>query len=119
MSLSVKTRKVDDIVLLELSGRLTIGEPTLLLRETIRRFAADGSSKFIVNLGDVSYIDSAGLGELIATFTTIRNKGGDVKILNLTAKAKDLLQMTKLPTVFDTYDDEGKAIEALKGMGAA
>ncbi len=119
MSLSVKTRKVDDIVLLDLSGRLTIGEPTLLLRETIRRFVADGSSKFIVNLGQVSYIDSAGLGELIATFTTIRNKGGDVKLLNLTAKAKDLLQMTKLLTVFDTYDDEGKAVEALKGMGAA
>jgi anti-sigma B factor antagonist len=119
MRLSVKTRKIDDIVLLDLSGRLTIGEPTLLLRETIRRFVADGSSKFGINLGDVSYIDSAGLGELIAIFTTIRNKGGDVKLLNLTAKAKDLLQMTKLLTVFDTYDDEGKAVEALKGMGAA
>ena len=119
MSLSVKTRKIDDIVLLDLSGRLTIGEPTLLLRETIRRFVADGSNKFGINLGEVSYIDSAGLGELIATFTTIRNKGGDVKLLNLTAKAKDLLQMTKLLTVFDTYDDEGKAVEALKGMGTA
>ena len=90
-----------------------------MLRETIRRFVADGSSKFIVNLGEVSYIDSAGLGELIATFTAIRNKGSDVKLLNLTAKAKDLLQMTKLLTVFDTYDGAGKAIEALKGMGAA
>ncbi len=117
MSLSVKTRKSDQIVLLDLSGRLTIGEPTLLLRETIRRFVADGSSKFVVNLGEVSYIDSAGLGELIATFMTIRNENGDVKLLNLTSKAKDLLQMTKLLTVFDTYDDEGKAIDALKGGG--
>ena len=117
MSLSVKTRKSDEVVLLDLSGRLTIGEPTLLLRETIRRFVADGSSKFVVNLGDVSYIDSAGLGELIATFTTIRNKNGDVKLLNLTSKAKDLLQMTKLLTVFDTYDDESKAVDALKGGG--
>ena len=117
MSLSVKTRKSDQIVLLDLSGRLTIGEPTLLLRETIRRFVAAGSSKFVVNLGEVSYIDSAGLGELIATFTTIRNENGDVKLLNLTSKAKDLLQMTKLLTVFDTYDGEGKAIAALKGGG--
>ena len=118
MSLSMKTRKIEDIVALDLSGRLTIGEPTLLLRETIRRYTADGSTKFIVNLGEVSYIDSAGLGELIATFTTIRNKSGDVKLLNLTSKAKDLLQMTKLLTVFDTYDDEEKAVAALKGDAA-
>lgn len=114
MSLSIKNRNSGDIVILDLAGRLTLGEPTKLMRETVRRSVADGTSRFVVNLGEVSYIDSAGLGELIATYTTIRNKGGDVKLLNLTSKAKDLLQMTKLLTVFDTYDDEASAIGAIQ-----
>jgi anti-sigma B factor antagonist len=114
MSLNVKTRKVENAVIVDMSGRLTIGEPVLLLRETVRVLVNDGSRNFILNLGDVSYIDSSGLGELVSLFTTVRNKQGDVKLLNLTAKAKDLLQMTKLLTVFDTYDDENKAIAALK-----
>lgn len=114
MSLNVKTRKVDNAVVVDLSGRLTIGEPVLLLRETVRVLVGDGARNFILNLGDVGYIDSSGLGELVSLFTTVRNKQGDVKLLNLTAKAKDLLQMTKLLTVFDVYDDESKAIAALK-----
>jgi anti-sigma B factor antagonist len=114
MSLNVKTRKVDNAVVVDLSGRLTIGEPVLLLRETIRVLVGDGARNFILNLGDVGYIDSSGLGELVSLFTTVRNKQGDVKLLNLTAKAKDLLQMTKLLTVFDVYEDENKAIAALK-----
>src|SRR6266481_260543 len=114
MSLSVKTRKVGDAVVVDLIGRLTIGEPVLLLRETVRVLVNDGARDFVLNLGDVSYIDSSGLGELVSLFTTVRNKQGDVKLLNLTAKAKDLLQMTKLLTVFDVYDDEAKAIGALK-----
>jgi anti-sigma B factor antagonist len=114
MSLNVKTRRVDNIVIVEMSGRLTIGEPVLLLRETLRVQVNDGVRQFIMNLGDVSYIDSSGLGELVSAYTTVRNKQGDVKLLNLTAKAKDLLQMTKLLTVFDVFDDEAKAIEKLK-----
>jgi anti-sigma B factor antagonist len=114
MSLNVKTRKVDNAVVVDLSGRLTIGEPVLLLRETIRVLVGDGARDFVLNLADVGYIDSSGLGELVSLFTTVRNKQGDVKLLNLTAKAKDLLQMTKLLTVFDVYDDENKAIAALK-----
>jgi anti-sigma B factor antagonist len=114
MSLNVKTRKVDNAVVVDMTGRLTIGEPVLLLRETVRVLVNDGARNFILNLGDVSYIDSSGLGELVSLFTTVRNKQGDVKLLNLTAKAKDLLQMTKLLTVFDTYDDETKAVAALK-----
>ena len=114
MSLNVKTRKVDGVVIVDLSGRLTIGEPVLLLRETLRVQVNDGAQSFILNLGDVSYIDSSGLGELVSAYTTIRNKQGDVKLLNLTAKAKDLLQMTKLLTVFDVYDDEASAINKLK-----
>jgi anti-sigma B factor antagonist len=114
MSLNVKTRKVDGVIILDLSGRLTIGEPVLLLRETLRVQINEGARQYILNLGDVSYIDSSGLGELVAAYTTIRNKQGDVKLLNLTAKAKDLLQMTKLLTVFDVYEDEAKAISSLK-----
>ena len=121
MSLSIKTRKVDNVIVLDLSGRLIIGEPVLLLRDTIRGHVNDGSLHFILNLGDVGYIDSSGLGELVSTYTTIRNRKGDVKLLNLTTKAKDLLQMTKLLTVFDVYDDESKAVAAIKAKagGAA
>ncbi len=114
MSLTVKTRKVDEATVVDMSGRMAIGEPVPLRRETVRVLVNDGSKHFILNLGDVSYIDSSGLGELVSLFTTVRNKQGDVKLLNLTAKAKDLLQMTKLLTVFDTYDDEAKAVAALK-----
>ena len=114
MSLNVKTRKVDSVVIVDLSGRLTIGEPVLMLRETLRVQVNDGARQFILNLGDVGYIDSSGLGELVSAYTTVRNKQGDVKLLNLTSKAKDLLQMTKLLTVFDVYDDESTAINKLK-----
>jgi len=114
MSLNVKTRKLDAITVIDMAGRLTIGEPVLLLRETLRVQLNDGTKFFVLNLGDVSYIDSSGLGELVSAYTTVRNKQGDVKLLNLTAKAKDLLQMTKLLTVFDVYDDENKAVAALK-----
>jgi len=119
MSLNVKTRKIDNIVVVDMSGRLTIGEPVLLLRETLRVQVNDGVRLIILNLADVSYIDSSGLGELVSAYTTVRNKTGDVKLLNLTAKAKDLLQMTKLLTVFDVYDNEAKAITALKEKASA
>jgi anti-sigma B factor antagonist len=119
MSLIVKTRRVDTIVILDLSGKLTIGEPVMQLRDSLRAQVAGGDSKFIVNLGEVSYVDSSGLGELVSSYTTVRNKGGDVKLLKLTAKIKDLLQMTKLLTVFDVYDDEAKAIASLKGISKA
>ena len=113
MSFSLNTRKAGDVVIVDMSGRLSIGEAVLLLRNTVRRFIEDGSLKFILNLGAVSHIDSAGLGELITIYTSIRNRKGDVKLLNLDKKAKDLLQMTKLLTVFDTYNDEAAAIQAL------
>ena len=119
MSLSVKTRKIDNVVVLDLSGKLTIGEPVMQLRDALRVQVSEGQSKFVINLGDVSYVDSSGLGELVSSYTTVRNKGGDVKLLKLTAKIKDLLQMTKLLTVFDVYDDEAKAVASLKGTAKA
>lgn len=112
MSLSVNTRKVGEVVVVDMSGRLTSGEPVLLLRDTVRRFLDDGARKFVLNLGEVSYIDSSGLGELVTTYTSLQNRGGRVNLLNLTRKANDLLQMTKLLTVFDTFDDEAKAVSA-------
>jgi anti-sigma B factor antagonist len=119
MSFSVNTRKNRDIVIVNLHGAFTMGEPALLLRETIRRFIADGNLKFVLNLAEVSYIDSAGLGELITTYTTVRNRQGNVNLLKLTGRAKDLLQMTKLLTVFDTYDEDEKAIAALTSAAAS
>src|SRR2546425_12903701 len=116
MSLNVKTRKVDGIVVVDMSGRLTIGEPVLLLRETLRVQVNDGARQFGLNLGDVSYIDSSGLGELVSAYTTGRNKQGDVKLLNLTANAKNLLQMTKLLTGIDVYNDIAKTIEAIQAL---
>jgi anti-sigma B factor antagonist len=113
MSFSAKTRKVGDVIILDMSGELTIGEPTLLLRETIRRFVADGNLKFILNLANLTYVDSAGLGELITTYTTVRNRQGDVKLLKVMGKMQGLLQTTKLVTVFDTYNDEQKALASL------
>jgi anti-sigma B factor antagonist len=119
MSLIVKTRKIENVVIMDLSGKLTIGEPVMQLRDGLRALVADGANSFIVNLADVSYVDSSGLGELVSSYTTVRNKGGDVKLLKLTAKIKDLLQMTKLLTVFDVYDDEAKAVASLKGKSKA
>ena len=118
MIFGLMTRKVDGVVIVDISGGLTTGEPALRLRETIRQFLADRNLKFIINLAEVSYIDSSGLGELVATYTTVRKEQGDVKLLKLTARAKDLLQMTKLLTVFDTYDDEQNAIAALASAAA-
>lgn len=118
MSFSLKTRKVADIAIVDMNGKLTIGEPVLLLRETIRKFVSDGTKNFILNLGAVNYIDSAGLGELITTYISCRNRSGQAKLLNLTKTAKDLLQMTKLLTVFDCYDSEAKAIESFAAKSA-
>ena len=114
MSVKLNTRKVGDVTVIDAAGRITLGEGASTFRDAIRDLAAKGDKKLLVNLSDVSYIDSSGLGELVSAYTTVRNKQGDVKLLNLTAKAKDLLQMTKLLTVFDVYDDEAKAVAALK-----
>ena len=115
MALSLKSRTVDNVVILDMSGSLTVGEAVAQLRQAIQSHTNNGERKFVLNLADVSYIDSAGLGELVWAYTSVRNKGGDVKLLNLTAKAKDLMQMTKLLTVFDTYDSESRAVGALTG----
>src|SRR4029077_5589776 len=112
MAFTLNTRKVNDVVVVDMSGELGAGEAVLLLRNTVRRFMEDGSRKFVLNLGQVRYVDSSGLGELITTYTSARNRQGDVKLLNLSKVSKDLLQTTKLLTVFDVFDDETKAVQS-------
>ena len=116
MDITIKTRRIEDVVVLDFAGRLTIGESTFLLRGLVREFLESGHRKFIFNLGGLSYLDSAGLGELISSYTSARNRQGDVKLMNLTSRARDLLQMTKLLTVFDTYTDEATALQELRSL---
>jgi anti-sigma B factor antagonist len=115
MHFKIQNRRIDDVVLLDLSGKLTIGEPVTLLRDMMRAYIADGHGKFVINLADVNYIDSSGLGELVWAHVSIKKNGGDIKLLKLTSRAKDLMQITKLVSVFDTYEDESAALAALKG----
>ena len=112
MSMKSTTRQIDAVTILDLSGRITLGEGSVVLRDTIRDLLAKGQKNILLNLGEVSYIDSSGIGELVSAFTTVRNQGGDLKLLNLTKKVHDLLQITKLYTVFDIKDDEATAIKA-------
>ena len=112
MSMRASTRQVDGVTIVDLSGRITLGEGSVVLRDTIKDLLGKGQKKILLNLGDVSYIDSSGIGELVSGFTTVTNKGGQLKLLNLNKRVKDLLQITKLYTVFDVKDDEAAAIGA-------
>jgi len=110
--MKASTRQVDGITIIDLSGRITLGEGSVVLRDTIRDSVGQGVKKILLNLGDVTYIDSSGIGELVSAYTTVRNQGGELKLLNLTKKVHDLLQITKLYTVFDVRDDEAGAIKS-------
>ena len=114
MALTIATREVDGVIVLDLSGRITLGEGSVQLRDAIRGLISKGSKNILLNLGDVNYIDSSGLGELVSAFTTAKNQQAEVKLLNLTKKVHDLLQLTKLYTVFDIKDDEASAIASFK-----
>ena len=103
-------RQVDGITVVDMSGRITLGEGCTQLRELVRDQLGKGTKHLLLNLADVTYIDSSGIGELVSGFTTVSNQGGKLKLLNLTKKVHDLLQITKLYTVFDVYDDEAKAV---------
>jgi anti-sigma B factor antagonist len=114
VALAISSREVDGVTVLELSGRITLGEGSVQLRDAIRDVIAKGQRNVLVDLGEVSYIDSSGLGELVSAYTTARNQGAKLKLLKLTKKVHDLLQLTKLYTVFDIYDDEASAIASFK-----
>ena len=112
MSIKASTRQVDEITLVDLSGRITLGEGSTVLRDTVRDLLGRGQKKILLNLGDVTYIDSSGIGELVSGFTTVTNQGGQLKLLNLTKKVHDLLQITKLYTVFEVHNDEAAALRS-------
>ncbi len=111
--MNVSTRQMDSVTIVDVSGRITLGEGSVVLRDTIRELVGKGNKKILLNLGDVPYIDSAGIGGLVSAFTTVRNQGGELKLLNLTKKVHDLLRITKLLyNVFDVKNDEATAIAA-------
>lgn len=106
----IETRTVGDVTILDLHGKITIGESSIELRQHVRDLLQAGRKKILLNLGDVSYVDSSGIGELVSAYTTVTNAGGQLKLLNLTKKLRELLAITKLLTVFETFDDEAKAV---------
>ncbi len=112
MSAKLTTRQVGDVTVVDVAGKITLGEGASALRTTLRDLAANGHKKLLLNLAEVSYIDSSGIGELVSAFTTVANQGGAVKLLNLTKRVQDLLQITKLYTVFDVFDDEPAGVRS-------
>lgn len=114
MNLKTSLRQVDGVNIVDCSGRITLGEGSIVLRDIVKDLLGKGNKKILLNLGDVNYIDSSGIGELVSAFTTVKNQGGELKLLNLTKKVHDLLQITKLYTVFDVRDDEASAIKAFR-----
>jgi len=115
MSVLLKIRRLDDVVIVDLSGRITIGDGTLTMRESLQELIRAGNRKFLVNLAHVDYIDSSGLGELVTLYITVRKEtDGQVKLLNLTRRIRDLLQITKLLTVFESFDNETEALKSMR-----
>jgi len=112
VSIKLNSRQVGDVSVVDVSGRITLGEGSSALRDTLRDMVTKSQKKILLNLGDVSYIDSSGIGELVSGFTTVTNSGGQLKLLGLNKRVKDLLQITKLYTVFDVHEDEAAAIRS-------
>jgi anti-sigma B factor antagonist len=112
--LNLTERQAGDITILDMDGKVTIGEGSVALRNTIRRLLGEGKKKILLNLGRVGYVDSSGIGELVSSFTAVNKEEGSLKLLNLTQKIQDLLAITKLLTVFDVYDSEADALSSFK-----
>jgi anti-sigma B factor antagonist len=112
MSVKISSRKVGDVTVVDVSGKITLGEGSSALRDVLRDLTAQGARKVLLNLSEVSYIDSSGIGELVSGFTSVANAGGTLKLLGLTKRVKDLLQITKLYTVFDVHEEEAHAIRS-------
>jgi anti-sigma B factor antagonist len=112
--MKIETRTVGDITLLDCSGKITLGEGTMTVRNTVRDILKGDGKKIILNLADVNYIDSSGIGELVSTYTTVANSGGQLKLLNLTKKIQELLAITKLLTVFQVFENEQAALASFR-----
>ena len=110
--LTINERNAGNVTILDLSGKITIGEGSVQLRDAVRRLLEQGHKNLLIDLGQVDYVDSSGIGELVSCYTTTKNQGGHLKLLNLTKKIKDLLSITKLLTVFETFDDEQEALNS-------
>jgi anti-sigma B factor antagonist len=112
--LNINERQAGDVTVLDMSGKITIGEGSVALRTAIRRLLEEGKKRILLNLAGVGYIDSSGIGELVSSYTAINKENGQLKLLNLTQKLQDLLTITKLLTVFDVYDSEADALNSFK-----
>jgi anti-sigma B factor antagonist len=112
VSVKLATRQVGDVTVIDAAGRITLGEGASAFRDRIRDLASSGGKKILLNLAEVSYIDSSGIGELVSGFTTVTGGGGQLKLVGLSKRIKDLLQITKLYTVFDVHDDEAAAVRS-------
>jgi len=118
MQLKLSTRTIDGVLIVDCAGRVVFGEESAFLRDTVKKLIAE-RNQIVLNLSGVNYIDSGGLGTLVALYTTAHNCGGAVKLANLTQRVGDLLQVTKLVTVFDVYDSEQKAVDSFRKGAAA
>jgi anti-sigma B factor antagonist len=110
--MQIEERAVGDVIVLDLKGKITLGEGDELLKDKVNSLVNQGHKKIVLNLADVPYIDSAGLGEVVRTYTTVSRQGGSLKLLNLTKRITDLLSITKLLTVFETFDSENEAVRS-------
>ena len=119
VKMQTATRQVYDVTVLDVSGRITLGEGNIILREIVRDLVEKGNKRILLNLGGVGYIDSSGIGELVKTCITVRNQGGELKLVNLSKRVHDLLQMTKLSAVFDIQHDEASAIASFGGRSTS
>ena len=114
MTMKSSSRQVDGVTIVDLSGSITLDQGSVVLRKTVKGLSEQGSRKILLNLGGVTGVDSSGIGELVSAYTSVRNAGGELKLLNLTREVHDLLRITKLCTVFDIEDDETSAIAAFQ-----
>ena len=119
MNMTTSIRQVGNVSIVDISGRIVLGEESAALRELVSDLLSKGHKKILFNLGDVNYIDSSGLGHLVSSFTSVRRQGGELKLLNLTNKVHDVMQITKLYTIFDILDDEAAAVKSFDQSAAA
>jgi anti-sigma B factor antagonist len=119
MALTTKVRHVGNVAIVDLNGKVTLGENTGILRDELRSLLSQGVKNIVLDMQNVSYVDSAGLGELVGAYTTAANQGGAVKLLHLQGKMRDLMQITKLHTIFSAFDDEKAAVASFSGAAAA
>lgn len=119
MQMTTSTRQVGGVTIVDIKGRIVLGEESAALRDLVSNLLSKGHKKILLNLADVNYIDSSGLGNLVSAFTSVRKQEGELKLLNLTNKVHDVMQITKLYTIFDIMDDEGVAVQSFDQSAAA